>query len=213
MALYRNDRNTVNISKPSTLSSTKGIDNTVISEFDPVSIIFDMTRENSANGSQNTNHQYVTKRRVSRNRTTNSMTNNTLIVHGSVGGEIKQIKRLSIKPTKVVDSADYSSKIDMDNERPNALRSHSKLKKETLPVVNDAQLPVEKQKTSNMDFERRQYDRFLTTLQQNSSSYIGNGKDYHDQSKSKLLPSISKDRATRRHDDRQQPNTYVAGEI
>ncbi len=62
-----------------------GADNTLISEFNPVSGIFDMMRENSANGSQNTNHQNVTKQRVSRNGTTNSMTNNTLMVHRVVG--------------------------------------------------------------------------------------------------------------------------------
>ncbi len=67
MALYSNDRSTVNISKPSTLSPTISIDNTVISEFDSVSRIFDMMRENSAGGSQNTNHQNVMKRRVGRN--------------------------------------------------------------------------------------------------------------------------------------------------
>ncbi len=48
--LYSTDPGTVNISKPSTLSPTIGIDNTVISEFDPVSRIFEMIRENIANG-------------------------------------------------------------------------------------------------------------------------------------------------------------------
>ncbi len=51
----------VNISKPLTLSPTLGIDNTLISEFDPVCRIFGTMRENSADGSQNTNHQYVMK--------------------------------------------------------------------------------------------------------------------------------------------------------
>ncbi len=68
MALYSNDPGTVKISKLSTLSPTMGVDNTVISEFDPFGRIFEMMRENSADGHmQNTNHQNVTKRRVGRN--------------------------------------------------------------------------------------------------------------------------------------------------
>ncbi len=50
MALYRNNPGMVNISKPSTLSPTIGVDNTVISEFNLVGGIFDMKRENSADG-------------------------------------------------------------------------------------------------------------------------------------------------------------------
>ncbi len=66
MALYSNDRSTVNISKPSTLSSTIGVDKAVISEVKPVSGIFDTMRENSADGhTQNTNHQNVIKWRLS----------------------------------------------------------------------------------------------------------------------------------------------------
>ncbi len=61
MALYRNNPRTVNISLPSTLPSKIGADNTVISGFDPVGGIFDMMRENSADGSQNMNHQNVMK--------------------------------------------------------------------------------------------------------------------------------------------------------
>ncbi len=76
MALYRNNPSMVNISKPSPLSPTIGTDNTV-------SGIFDMMTENSADGSQNTNHQNVMKQRVGRNRTTNYMRNNRLIIHGA----------------------------------------------------------------------------------------------------------------------------------
>ncbi len=62
MALYSNYPGTVNISKPSTLSPMMGVDNAVISEFDPVSRIFETMRENSADGHmQNTNHQNVMK--------------------------------------------------------------------------------------------------------------------------------------------------------
>ncbi len=61
MALYSNDHRMVNKSKPLTLSPRIGVDNTVISKFDPVRRICDMIRENSADGSQNTKHQYVTK--------------------------------------------------------------------------------------------------------------------------------------------------------
>ncbi len=83
MALYRN--------KPSTLSPTIGIDNTVICEFDSVRGIFDIMRENSADVSQNTNHQNMMKRRVGRNGTTNSMMTNPLIVHREVGDEINKV--------------------------------------------------------------------------------------------------------------------------
>ncbi len=72
----------VNISKPSTLSHTMGIDNSVISEFEPVSRIFDTMKENSADSHmQNTNHQNVAKRSVGQNRRANSMMINTLIAH------------------------------------------------------------------------------------------------------------------------------------
>ncbi len=98
----------MNISKPSTLSPTIGIDNAVISEFEPVSRIFDMMKENSADGHiQNTNHQNVKKRRVGQYGRANSMTINTLIVQGEVGDEIKQVKQLSFLPTIEVDNADY----------------------------------------------------------------------------------------------------------
>ncbi len=62
---------------------------------------------------------------------------------------------------------------------------------------------------------RRQYERCLTTLQQNSGGYIDDEDDCHDQSKSNLFPFkgfISTHRASRNNDDGQQPNTYVAGE-
>ncbi len=111
----------------------------------------------------------------------------------------------------MVDNADYSNKIDMTDERQNAFRSHDKLEKEALLVVNDEQLSVEKQKTLNMAFEWRQYERCLTTLQQNSGGYSDDEEDYHNHTK-KLLPSVSRYRATERDDDRQQPYTYVAGE-
>ncbi len=88
-----------------------------------------------------------------------------------------------------------------------------KLKKEALPVVNDEQLRVEKQKSLHMAFERTEYERLLTTLQQNARGYISDVEDYHDQIKSKLSPFVSRDRASRNNDDHQQPNTYVAGEI
>ncbi len=74
------------------------------------------------------------KWRVGRNGKTNSMMNNTLMVHGLVGDEINQVKQLSFKPTNIVDNTDYFNKIDMDDERQNALRSEDKLKKEALPV-------------------------------------------------------------------------------
>ncbi len=51
------------------------------------------------------------------------MMNNTLMVHGLVGDEINQVKQLSFKPTNIVDNTDYFNKIDMDDERQNALRS------------------------------------------------------------------------------------------
>ncbi len=104
------------------------------------------------------------------------MMNNTLIVHGAIGVEIKQVKWLSFKPTIVVDNADYSNKIDTDDERQNPLHLHGRLKKEALQVVNDEQLPSVKQKTLNMAFEWREYERHLITLQQNSSGYIGDGR-------------------------------------
>ncbi len=81
MALYRNNPSAVNISKPATLSPTIGADKTLISEYNLVGGIFDTMRENSADGSQNTNYLNVTKQRVCRNGITNSMTNNTLMVH------------------------------------------------------------------------------------------------------------------------------------
>ncbi len=144
----------VNISKRSTLSSTVGVDNAVISEFDPFSRIFEMTRENSADGhKQNTNHQNVTQRGVGRNGRANSMTINTLTDHREIGDEIKQVKRLSFLSTIEVDNADYLNKIDTDDETQKALCSHSKLKKEALPVVNDEQRPVVKQKCLKMAFE------------------------------------------------------------
>ncbi len=94
--------------------------------------------------------------------------NNTLIIHGAIGGEIKQIKWLSFKPTKVVengDNAEHSDKFDMDDETHKALRTDNKLdEKEALPVVNNEKLAVEKQKTLDMAFEWREYERHLTTL-------------------------------------------------
>ncbi len=72
---------------------------------------------------------------------------NTLIYYGEVGDEIKQVKRLIFLPTIEVDNADYFNKIDTDDETQKALRSHGKLKKEAHPVVNDKQLPFEKQKS------------------------------------------------------------------
>ncbi len=44
------------------------------------------------------------------------MTNNTLIVHGAVVDEIKQVKWLSLLPTIEVDNADYFNKIDTYDE-------------------------------------------------------------------------------------------------
>ncbi len=62
MALDSIDPGTVNISKPSTLSPTIGVDNAVISEVTPVCRIVETTRENSADGhTQNTNHQKCDK--------------------------------------------------------------------------------------------------------------------------------------------------------
>ncbi len=203
----------VNISKPWTLSPTIVVDNTVISEFDPVGRIFETTRENSADGhTQNTNRQNVMKRRVGRNGRANSMTINTLIDHREVDDEIKQVKRLSFLPAIEVDNANYFNKIDTDDETQKALRSHGKLKEDALPVVNDEQFPVEKQKGLNMAFEQIECEKHLITLQQNSRGYIGDEEDYHDQTKSKLNPFVSSHTATRNDDDRQQPNTYVAGE-
>ncbi len=129
------------ISKPLTLSPMIGVDNTVISEFEPVGRIFDTIRENSADGhTQNTNHQKVMKRRVGENGTTYSTTNNTLFAQKAVGDEIKQLKWLSFKPIIVVDNADYFNKINTDDETQKALRSHSKLKKEALPVCQQWKL-------------------------------------------------------------------------
>ncbi len=167
MALYSIDPGTVNISKLSTLSPMTRVDNTVISEFDPIGRTVEMMRENSADvHTQNINHQYVMKRRVGRNGTTNSITKNPSIVNEVVGGEIKHVKQLSFIPTIEVDNADYFNKIDTDDETQKALRSHGKLKKEALLVVNKEQLPVEKQKSLNMAFEWREYERCLTILQQ-----------------------------------------------
>ncbi len=42
----------------------------------------------------------VMKRRLGRNRRANSMTINTSMVHGEVGDEIKQVKRLIFLPTR-----------------------------------------------------------------------------------------------------------------
>ncbi len=66
-----------------------------------------------------------------------------------------------------------------------------------------------------MDNEKvqREYERCLTKLQQNSGGYIGDEEDYHDQSKSKLFPSVSTHSATGRDADHQQTTTYIAGEI
>ncbi len=113
-----------------------------------------MTRENSADShTQNTNHQYVTKRRVGWNGRTNSITKNPSIIHEEVGDEIKQVEWLSFLPTAEVDNADYFNNIDTDDERQKALHLHSKLKEQALPVVNNEQLPIEKQKSLNMYFE------------------------------------------------------------
>ncbi len=65
-----------------------------------------------------------------------------LIYHGEVGDEIKQVKWFSFLPTIEVDNADYFNKINMDYETQKALRLHTKLNKEALPVVNDEQLTV-----------------------------------------------------------------------
>ncbi len=100
---------------------------------------------------------------------------------------------MSFLPTIEVDNADYINKIDTDDETQKALHSHRKLKKEALPVGKDEQLPVEKQKSLNMAFERREYEKHLITLQQNSRGYIGDEEDDHDQTKSKLNPFISRD--------------------
>ncbi len=55
ITLYSIDHGTVNISKPSTLSPKMGVDNAVVSEVKPVGRIFEMMRENSADGhTQNT---------------------------------------------------------------------------------------------------------------------------------------------------------------
>ncbi len=120
MDLSSIDPGMVNISKPSTLSPTMGVDNAVISEFDPFCRIFEKTRKNSADGhTQNTNHQNVTKRRVGRNRRANSMTINNLIVHEEIGDEIKQVKWLVFLPTREVDNA------DTDDETQKAFRMYS----------------------------------------------------------------------------------------
>ncbi len=101
IALYSIDQGMVNISKPSTLSPMMGVDNTAVSEVKPVGRIFEMTKENSADGhTQNTNHQNVMKRRVGRNRRANSMMINTSMVHTEVGDEIKQEKCLIFLPTR-----------------------------------------------------------------------------------------------------------------
>ncbi len=121
---------------------------------------------------------------------------------------------MSFKPTTIVengDHVDYSNKIDTDDKTQKALHSHEKVEKEALPVVNNKSLAVTKleagltminkchdklekelqQMKLEIEFERREYEKLLTTLQQNAGSYIGDEEDYHDQSKSKLLPSIS----------------------
>ncbi len=91
IALNSIDPCTVNISKPSTLSPMMGIDNAIISEFEPVCRIFDMMKENGADGHmQNTPHQNVTKRRVDQNRTANSIVINTLIAYREVSDEINK---------------------------------------------------------------------------------------------------------------------------
>ncbi len=123
MALYSIDPGMVNISKTSTLSPMIGVDNAVISEFDPVGRIFETTRENSAHRhTQNTNDQNVMKRRVGQNGRVNSITIITLIDHGEDGDEIKQVKWLCFLPIIKVDNADYFNKIDTDNETQKALR-------------------------------------------------------------------------------------------
>ncbi len=105
MTLNIIDPGTVNISKPLTLSPRMGVDNSVISEVKPVRRMFEMMRENSANGHmQNTNHQNVTKRRVDRNGRANSMTINTLMLHAEVGDEIKQVKWFIFLPNRQVDN-------------------------------------------------------------------------------------------------------------
>ncbi len=50
------------------------------------------------------------------------MTNNHSNVHEAVGGEIKQVRRLSFIPTIEVDNADYFTKINTDDERQKALQ-------------------------------------------------------------------------------------------
>ncbi len=170
-----------------------------------------MMRENSADGqTQNTNHQNVMKRRVGRNGRANSMMINTLIDHREVGDEIKQVKRLSFLPTIEVDNADYFNKIDTDDETQKALRSHGNLKKESLPVVNIERFSVSKLKAGfktikshnkleneeqqiKLDNEkvRREHEKRLITLQQNSGGYIDDEDDCHDQSKSNLFPFVS----------------------
>ncbi len=66
---------------------------------------------------------------------------NTVIIPGAVGGnshEIKQVKWLSFKPTKVVkngDNVEYSDKIDTDDEIQNAFRLNDKFDKEALVII------------------------------------------------------------------------------
>ncbi len=100
------------------------------------------------------------------------------------------------------------------------------MKKEALPVVNNENFAVSKleagfrkikwhnkeenelqQMKLDNEIVRRGYERCLSMLQQNSGDYIGDEEDYHDQSKSKLLPLVSTHRATGRDTDRQQTNT------
>ncbi len=128
---------------------------------------------------------------------------NTLIAHREVGYEIKQVKRLSFLPTIEVDNADYLNKTDTDDE---TLLSHSKLKKESLPVVNIERFAVSKledgfkmikrhdklenerqQIKSDYEKARREYEKCLTTLKKISDGFSDVKEDYHVQIRSLLV--------------------------
>ncbi len=71
-----------------------GVDNTVISEVKPVGRIFETTRENSADGHTQNKPSKCDETKSSSKLKSKFMTINTLIAHGEVGDEIKQVKWL-----------------------------------------------------------------------------------------------------------------------
>ncbi len=208
IVLYSIDPGMVNISNPLTLSPLIGIDNTVIHKFYPISRIVDTMRENSADGhTQNTKYQNVTKWRVGRNGTTNSMTNITLIVHGAVVDEIKQVKWLSLLPTIEVDNADYFNKIDTYDETQKLFARTVNWKKKhfRLSMTNNFLLKNWNVWTWLLNWESmRGFSTHFNKTQVDK-------EDYHDQTKSKLNPFVSKYRASRNNDDYQQTKTSHVG--